>query len=180
MNILYIEEIVQSVRPCVISIVGLTKVGSCCIVIHNIWCKGMRQCINEWCSIVDSEIWAKQQPLDRGNVNIHISEYMPIVKMIILIMIQFAHRILSVAHTTNRTTKCNTVLFINRYYWAHLQSILHRSTINLFVVAYSEVLTYFDDVIESVRVIHTGLNTWEVCVLQDTIIFLIAQREHRC
>ena len=140
MHLLYVKEIVERVRPCVVCVVGLAK---CClgnIVVDDIRMECMRHSVDERRCKIDTEVRTEGQSFQRFDVDIGVAEETPVVEVVVLVLIKLTERVLAVAHSAYRSCECSTILLIYRYRWRHLQCVLHRRSINLLVISQCEVL----------------------------------------
>ena len=91
-------------------------------------------------------------------------------------MIELAQWVLAVAHATHRTREGHAVFFIYGHGGRHLQGVLQRLAVNLIGVGDGKVLTNSDEFVHLVAGVDTSRQTLKVGVLEDTVGFLVAER----
>ena len=170
------KTVVGRVGPSPLHVIGLREGGGRSIVVHHIRVPCISDGMNVGSIIVDTEIGTEQKTLNRGDIQICISENTPDLKCIIAVVIQFTERVLTVTHTAHRPGEGNAVLFIDRKGRGHLEGVLHRSAVylgsmgNRQVFADGKPLEYFQ------TGIHAGCDVLEIGIFQDTLVILVTHR----
>ena len=131
--------------------------------------------------VVDTEVRTQQQSLYRSDVGIGVTEDTPDLQSVVAVVIEFAERVLTVAHATHRTRERCSILFVDRHGGRHFQCILQRLAVHLVAVSDGEVLADGDDFVHLVTGVDASRDAFEVGVLQDTVVLLVTEgQQSRC
>ena len=175
MVLLYVEEIVERVRPCVVGVVGLSEVCLGYVVVHDVRLEGVCHGIDERGGVVDTEVGTEHEALERLDVDVGVSEQSPIVEVVVLVMVKLTQGVLAVAHATDWSGERGAVCLIHWHRRRHLQGVLHWCRVHLLGVRQREVLAHGHHLADVERSVHTCREALEIGILQYALVVLVAQ-----
>ena len=137
-----IEIVISSIGESPLSIVGTTYICTRSAVVDNVGMESMINRVNKSVIVVKTEIRTNQKTFNRFDVDITVTEKTHNFKVVVFVHIEFAHRILTVAHTADRSRECFAIFFVNGQGRRHFQSVFHWRKSALRSVSQSEIFTY--------------------------------------
>ena len=151
-----IKIILSSVRPCPLCAVGLSQFTGIGVIVDNVRVPGVSQCADVTIGIVDTEVRTDQQSFDGGDVGIGVGKDAPFLQTVVLVMIELAHWVLAVRHTTYRTGECLAVNLVNGQRGRHFQGVLQRCTIYIIRIREGSILTNRHNLVDFVTAVETS------------------------
>ena len=169
-----LHVVIGGIGPGPLEVVGLTHGGGRGVVVHHVGVPGVGDGVDVTVIVVQTEVGTQGQALDGGDVHKCVAEDAPYLEGVVAVVIQFAERILTVAHAADGTGEGNAVFLIDRKGGGHLQGVLHGGAVHLGGVGDGEVLADGQPFEHFQAGVDTGGNVLEVRIFQDTLVVLVS------